>query len=488
MDIDSLAHDLLLLMINLSQLKSEDRILTIFLEAINNLSPRVTLRLGKDATVSTIETIPIATSRRSFGYITIEKKSEEDLPEKSLALIRNAIQMLAIVLENRLQTQLLADENIKLERMVQDRTAELVAANKSLKQKIAELTQTEETLRQHERQLSQVTANIPGFVYQFLFKKDGSQFMPYASERAEELFGVPAAEIQGDASKVFSLIPSTDSEKIRRAIERSAETLTEYQIDHRVRKSEDEMLWLRVKSTPEVLDNGDILWNGVGIDITKQKQAEEKIRASLREKEALLREIHHRVKNNLQVICALLDLQADSVDDVQIREVFEESRNRVRSMAQIHEQLTYNENLAQIDMEAYIQELVSSLRVAYGREDIAINIDVSDVTLPFDLVSPCGLLINELVSNAIKHAFPVNSRFPQDRIKTISIKLQKRASTVKILELTVADNGIGLPEGIDPASPFSLGLTLVNLLVNQLRAALKLDRQAGTAYKIQFSP
>jgi PAS domain S-box-containing protein len=232
-------------------------------------------------------------------------------------------------------------------------------------------------------------------------------------------------------------------------------------------------------------------------DVTEHRQAEDQIQASLREKEALLREIHHRVKNNLQVICALLDLQAGAVENEQVKTAFQESRNRIRSMAQIHEQLTYAENLAQIDMAAYVQELVTSLRVAHGTNAVLIKIDVSDITLPFDAVSPCGLLINELVANALKHAFPSSSpsappvstgRQAKEESNEIRITLRPLPRDENKMELTVSDNGVGLPSGIDLENSTSLGLTLVKLLTRQLKATLEVKREVGTTFKIVFAP
>jgi len=551
---------------------------------------------------------------------------------------------------------------------------------------ITERRQAEEALRKSEAQLRLIAANIPGIVYQFLSKADGTQEMPYVSEKCYDILGLRPEEIQNDLSKLLILIPPEDSAAIQEAIVSSAVDKTDYRMDHRVQMPAGGDLWLRLMATPQELDNGDILWNGVAIDIsdrkraeealnkrvvaltqplddtrdisftdlfdlneiqaiqdtfaqatgvasiittldgkpitkpsnfcrlcrdiirksdqgltncmhsdaiighhnpegpviqpclsgglwdggtsisigdkhianwligqvknedldedeivkyareinvdedefrsalqevtvmskeqfteigmalfrlanqmsqiayqnvqqarfiTDRKQAEEQLQISLQEKEALLREIHHRVKNNLQVICALLDLQAETIADPQPREAFQESRNRVRSMAQIHEQLTHNENLAQVNMVSYIEELVSSLRVAYGTEAVAIQIDVSDITLPFDSVSPCGLLINELVSNAMKHAFPANASPGQNKIQ---IALQQLPTNNQMLELTVADNGVGLPNDTDPTNPDTLGLTLVNLLVRQLNASLNIEQDSGTTFRIVFTP
>jgi two-component sensor histidine kinase len=166
-------------------------------------------------------------------------------------------------------------------------------------------------------------------------------------------------------------------------------------------------------------------------------------------------------------------------------------------MAQIHEQLTHAENLAQIDMAAYVQELVTSLRVAHGTNAALIKIDVSNITLPFDAVSPCGLLINELVSNALKHAFPssppsapavATGNQVKGESNEIRITLRPLPRDENKMELTVSDNGVGLPTGIDLENPTSLGLTLVKLLIRQLKATLEVKQEAGTTFKIVFAP
>jgi PAS domain S-box-containing protein len=216
-------------------------------------------------------------------------------------------------------------------------------------------------------------------------------------------------------------------------------------------------------------------------EITERVKAQEKLRALLREREALLREVHHRVKNNLQVICALLDLQADAMDDAQVRRALQQSQRRVRSMAYIHEQLTYGENVAQIDMQAYVEDLVSALSGAQGRHMLHFEVDAAHVTLPFDMVSPCGLLINELVSNAIQHAYGPGKE------GTISVVLRPVDLDAGQIELLVSDDGVGLPDEVDLARPTTLGLDLVQLLVTQLDGTMAVDRVGGTTFRIRFA-
>jgi PAS domain S-box-containing protein len=215
-------------------------------------------------------------------------------------------------------------------------------------------------------------------------------------------------------------------------------------------------------------------------DVTEQKRAEEKIKASLREKEVLLKEIHHRVKNNLQIISSLLYLQATRTEHPGAISALRESRDRVRSMALVHEGLYASPNLASIDMGDYVRSLVSELRRSYGTEDssVRLTVNVGDVSLGITEAIPCGLIINELVSNAMKHAFP------KGRDGEIRIELFRGPANQ--VTLTVSDNGIGFPEQEDFRKSPLLGLTLINSLVEQLDGTIELDSRDGTAFTITF--
>jgi PAS domain S-box-containing protein len=214
-------------------------------------------------------------------------------------------------------------------------------------------------------------------------------------------------------------------------------------------------------------------------DITERKQAEKALEASLREKEALLQEVHHRVKNNLQVISSLLNLQADYVNDPQALQAFQDSQNRIRSMALIHERLYQSRNLAQIDFAEYIRSLSASLFRSYGVEErgIVLDIQASEVLLKIDAAVPCGLILNELISNALNHAFP------QERKGRVCVDLRAQQGQVV---LTVADDGVGLPPEVDVFNPDSLGLQLVNALVDQVDGTLALERGNGTTFRLTF--
>jgi two-component sensor histidine kinase len=215
-------------------------------------------------------------------------------------------------------------------------------------------------------------------------------------------------------------------------------------------------------------------------DITERKQAEEKMIASLRGKEVMLKEIHHRVKNNMQVISSLLGLQSGYIKDKGVLELFKESQNRVRSMALIHERLYRSEDLARIDFDGYIRGLVMHLFSSYGinPEVIKLDMDIRGISLDINKAIPCGLILNELVSNSIKHAFP------DGRGGEIGIVMHPINGDE--VELIVSDDGIGFPEGVDFRDTETLGLELVNMLTRQLAGEIELDKNGGTRFKIIF--
>jgi len=212
----------------------------------------------------------------------------------------------------------------------------------------------------------------------------------------------------------------------------------------------------------------------------QHKRSQERLYATLREKEVLLREIHHRVKNNLQVISSLLNLQAASLSDPQALEMLKESQNRVRSMALVHDQLHRSRDLSRIGFREYVTNLCASLFSSYGVDSarIALRVDVEDIALPIDAAIPCGLIVHELVSNSLKHAFPGERRGEI----FIRLKSQPPRGTV----LTVADNGIGLPESVDVATANSLGLRLVRILAGQIEAPVRQRSGGGTAFEIEL--
>lgn len=219
-------------------------------------------------------------------------------------------------------------------------------------------------------------------------------------------------------------------------------------------------------------------------DITTEREREEQIKAALNEKEVLLREIHHRVKNNLQVMSSLISLQTEAMTDPVAIQAFHETQARVRSMALIHEELYRAANLASIDFAEYVNKLGANLIQLFTiSANIELCVDIENIWLGVDTAIPCGLIINELVSNAMKYAFP-NGHSGKISVKVVL--LDQTAEQNNYL-LEVQDNGIGFPEHIDFRRTESLGMQLVNILARQLRGSVELTVESGTRFAIHFS-
>ncbi|MCK7529474.1 MAG: ATP-binding protein [Ignavibacteriales bacterium] len=199
------------------------------------------------------------------------------------------------------------------------------------------------------------------------------------------------------------------------------------------------------------------------------------------EKETLLKEIHHRVKNNLQTVSSLLDLQAESITEPRSIEAFRSSQSRIKSMALIHERLYKSENLSEIKASEYIKNLVEYLEGTYQSpsREIEITTEIKDHSLDLDVAIPCGLIINrKLISNSMKYAFPQNHKG--------KIKVSLQTDNEENLVLTIKDNGVGMPLNFRTLNPQSLGLELVKLMVKQLNGKIAIDGTAGTTISITF--
>jgi PAS domain S-box-containing protein len=214
-------------------------------------------------------------------------------------------------------------------------------------------------------------------------------------------------------------------------------------------------------------------------DVTELKQAENQIMASLKEKEVLLKELHHRVKNNMQIISSMLKLQLDYITDPTALEFFRSSHNRVKTMALVHEKLYKSDNLARIDFSEYVRSLTIYLLGYYriNTNRISIKSDVKDILMDINTAIPCGLIINELFSNSLKHAFPNEKKGEI----IISFTSENDENT-----LIISDNGIGLPDDFDLENPRSLGLQLLNALVKQLHGKIQIHTNEFTTFQITF--
>lgn len=270
---------------------------------------------------------------------------------------------------------------------------------------------------------------------------------------------------------------ATDLEFARQMI---AGEIDHYSIDRRYVRKDSSEFWVNLTTSLVRNQDGDPRhFISIVEDITARKTAEKTVKKSLAEKEVLLQEIHHRVKNNMQVISSLLSLQAANIDDRGLRTVFRESQSRVRAMALIHEILYDSGDLSGIDLENYMTRLASSLVRMYRSDAglIEIDVDCETIALGIDAMVPCGLAISELVSNALKYAFPEG--------RPGRIEIQAARTSNGDIELVVRDDGVGISPDLDIRSTGTMGMNLVlGLVEKQLGGTIELDRGRGTRFTI----
>jgi len=324
------------------------------------------------------------------------------------------------------------------------------------------------------RKLSQAVEQSPAVVV--ITDLEGT--IEYVNPKFSEITGYARSEAIGQNPRILK-----SGEMSSDAYQELWATITsgrEWRGEFHNRRKDGSLYWEYASISPIRDADGNIThYLAIKEDITDRKNAEAQIRQSLHEKEILLKEIHHRVKNNMQVISSLLDLQAHKIQDATLITMFQESQQRVKSMALVHEKLYQTENLSCIDFGDFITTLANELMSMWHMDtrNVAIKTSAISASLDVDAAVPCALILNELVTNCCKYAFP------DDRPGSIEVDFYYKDSRYV---LTVRDDGIGLPEGFDPTASETLGLQLVSVLAKQLRGNVLLNSQNGTEVTVSF--
>ncbi len=490
---------------------------------------------------------------------------------------------------------------------------------------VSERKRAEEFLRAERDRFEKIVATVPGVICSFRLRPDGSTCFPYASPAIQDLYGLRPEELAESAAALWTMIHPDDLGHINAGIATSAQTMTPWRDEFRVRHPSKGEIWVEGHSMPIREPDGSLLWHGyvqdvterkraeqqlfvaherlkalmeslpvgvsfsddpscqrvtgnaallaqfemtsqdnvsasapdtaaagrrvryfqrerelhdtdlplqravaenrvipsmelevrlpsgrrwfaevtgaplrdakaqvigglaVVLDITERKQAEMALRALLEEKEVLLREVHHRVKNNLAAIVDLLELQRENAPETATSSLLAELRDRIKSMALIHEMLYQSANLSRVDFRGYLQTLTERLRDSLDPHGIIqIRLAVPEIAMNLDTAIPCGLIVNELVTNALKYAFPPHRPRLAASVCEIAIAADWDGAAYT---LTVTDNGIGLPAGLDWTTTRTLGLRLVRMLgQHQLRGQLEFDGTRGTHFSLRFGP
>jgi PAS domain S-box-containing protein len=304
-----------------------------------------------------------------------------------------------------------------------------------------------------------------------IYKTDLEGNLLFANDALRDIFGYNKSDDISDLM-ISSRYKNLDERKFILKKLKEEGKIKEYEVEF-LKKSQ-ETIYIILSATIE----GDSI-SGMIMDITGKKKIEKQIKSSLHEKEMLLKEIHHRVKNNLMVISSLLSLQSRYIKDEESKNIFKESQNRARSMALIHELLYQSNDLKRIDFGYYIITLTNELFRMYVTDQslIKLNMNVEEVMVDINTAIPLGLIVNELVSNSMKHAFP------NDKSGKINIEFR---SNKDIYTMIVADNGVGFPEDYDIENTDTLGLRIVNSLTEQIEGKITIERVNGTKFTIVF--
>jgi PAS domain S-box-containing protein len=357
----------------------------------------------------------------------------------------------------------------ELERRVEERTYELRRANSVLRQEMLERRRVEEALIESEEK------------YRNLFTAESDAILLSEKETGEILEVNDAASLlYGYTHEEMGRLKVTDISAAPEGAGMAAGTPSGRSSLGLHKRKDGSVFPADISASTFFLNGREVILLAVR-DATERTRAEEQIRSSLKEKEVLLKEIHHRVKNNLQVVSSLLKLQAQQHHDKKVQDMFTESIDRIKTIASIHEMLYRSADYTRIDFGAFIDRIVSQSTASYplngGR--VGMKTDVADISVDLNTAVPCGMLINELVSNAAKHAFPA------EREGHIAVIMRQEEGDII---LTVSDDGIGFPDHIDYRNTESLGMQLVLGLVDQLDGTIDFNNTGGTAFTITFRP
>ena len=300
------------------------------------------------------------------------------------------------------------------------------------------------------------------------------------SDETYRIFALEPQEFPVTYEAFIDTVHPEDRDKVNQAVSEALYYGKPYSIDHRV-VLPDGTERIVHEQAEITYDEGSqaVMMSGTVQDITDRETAAQNMADSLKEKEVLLKEVHHRVKNNMAIISSLLSMQSTYVDDPKSLDMLRESQNRIRSMALVHEKLYHEDDLGRIDVPDYVSSLVYSIRASMGGASaVETRLDVEKLDLGMDTLIPCGLIINELISNSFKHASIDNGG--------IVVDLSMKRLGDGMLHLSVSDNGNGPGEGFDFSKPSGLGLKLVSALASQLEGSLEFDGRSGTVVRLTF--
>jgi len=336
-----------------------------------------------------------------------------------------------------------------------------------------------EALNESEQKFFQIAKNIREV---FWMTEPLSEKVLYVSPGFEEIWQLPTEDLYKNPKKWIESIVKEDIKEVEANFYKQSQGTPTYE-EFRISRPDGSIRWISNRSYPIIGDNGQVFRvTGIAEDITHRKQTENLIKASLREKEVLLRELYHRTKNTMQVISSMLILQSAKTSNSEVKKLVDNTVNRIRAMSLVHQKLYQSQDLSRISARDYIEELTGLLIKSYNFSPRIIIpiLEVEDIPLLIDTVIPCGLILNELISNALKHGFPKRKK------GEIHIKLFQKDFEHIIIE--VSDNGIGVPADFDFRNQDTLGLkTIFAIVEHQMQGTVKFESKQGVTCHIEFS-
>jgi PAS domain S-box-containing protein len=366
-------------------------------------------------------------------------------------------------------------EKNQLLKSVLDQQRQSDQLNMELLSQIEERRKAQQGLVESEARFRELAELLP----QLAFELDLDGNFTFVNRAGLEMMGRTSDDLAKGLAPAEVCSPE-DWERAQREFEEVFDGKSLVEAEYNLTRGDGSSVPVVVYANPITREGNIVGVRGVGVDVSDLKAAQRQLATSLQEKEVLLREIHHRVKNNLQVICSLLRVQRRSLDDDRHAELFQESENRIRSMATVYEKLYQSRDLSELNARDYLNSVVRHIQATYEAIGTGVDVttDLEDLTLNTDSAISLGLIMTELVSNCLKHAFP------DDGKGRIDICLQ--ALDNNRIQLEVRDNGMGLPHHIDATDPNSVGLRLVRIFVEQLGGKLHISGNNGTSASIEF--
>jgi len=455
---------------------------SIPIETVSNSSVTPSVPLGLvNYVMHTQESIVLNDAAHEGNFISDSYIIKQQPKSVLCAPLLNQSKLVGILyLENNLTTEAFTPDRLQLLNLLSSQAAISIENAKlyaDVRETEAQLTQSLEDLRKSETRFRLAVDNFPDGTFVIY---DAHRRFQFVNTHGVKLGGLPESSLLGHTDE--EIHPPEITDAYLPCLQKAVETRTSQSKECTINLPTIGQITFVVTYVPLLDERGEIYQIlGITHDITLRKQSERQIQESLREKEVLLQEIHHRVKNNLQVISSLLDLQSQQLNEPTLLEMFRDSRNRVKSMALVHEKLYESKTFARVNFSEYIETLAMSLFLIYGIDtnQISLELKLDEVVLSIDTAIPCGLIINELISNTLKYAFP--------NLTEGTIYIALNCEEGHYYTLIVRDNGIGLPENFNFNTVESLGLKLVKILANQIEGTLKVDCRFGTEFHLRFS-